>query len=133
MGNPPSTVPNACQADFRKGVENEPQRANPLIPLGLAMVGGDGIEPTTPAMSKQCSTAELTARHPSSDFRLSGIAPDLCLWPLARRAGLRHFPVTWKMLQRFEPAREPAQEASYSAVRGRVARLAPPVTPPACG
>jgi hypothetical protein len=33
-----------------------------LIYFLRKMVGGTGIEPVTPAMSTQCSTAELTAR-----------------------------------------------------------------------
>ncbi len=37
----------------------------------VALVDGIGIEPTTPAMSTQCSTAELTVR---SSYRLSVIS-----------------------------------------------------------
>jgi hypothetical protein len=38
-----------------------PSKEKPKVSLGLIMVGTTGIEPVTPAMSMQCSPAELRA------------------------------------------------------------------------
>jgi hypothetical protein len=59
-----SRIPSDCfryASEFQTvRVRGQPRNSYPLISLGK-MVGGTGIEPVAPSMSRKCSPAELTA------------------------------------------------------------------------
>ncbi len=62
---PPYSCRRVLRKPFRLTLEN-PDQYEMVAPSSWSLrgnlVGGTGIEPVTPSMSRKCSTAELTAR-----------------------------------------------------------------------